>query len=295
MKRRIERRFVPISEFEFRAGGASEDGADKPPELVGYASVFGQETEISDWFGGWREMVAPGAFRKTIKESDIRALWNHDPNIVLGRNKAGTLQLKEDEHGLHTVIQPPDNEWGRPVLDAVKRGDVTGMSIAFQVVKEQIERPAKESQELPKRTIKEAKLFDVSPVTFPAFEQTEIDARSGLRSLPDDPETDVLLRAAALARWAQRGMVLTAEEMRTISEAVGIYKMLPGEPEPESGEDESLWTLRNHSPEAQGDEPAAHPSAAEADASSAQDAYSHSEAARARRLQLLRLGMEATR
>lgn len=272
-KRQIERRFVPISEFEFRAE------ADKPPELVGYASVFNQETEIGDWFGSWREMVAPGAFRKTIKESDIRALWNHDPNIVLGRNKAKTLELHEDETGLHTVIRPPDNEWGRPVLDAVRRGDVTGMSIAFQVLKEQIERPAKESQELPKRTIKEARLFDVSPVTYPAFEQTSIDARSdgSLGGSAAKENEDVLLRAAALVRWAQRGLVLTADERSAIAEVVGIYEGVSGEPAASGDADESPFHLR-HSPEAH-DEPVA------VDAG-------HSAEARARRLRLILMQTE---
>jgi uncharacterized protein len=192
MANNIEKRFIPFTEFELR------EDADKPPELVGHASVFNQETVIADWFDEWREVVAPGAFRKTIKEADIRALFNHDPNIVLGRNKAGTLELKEDDIGLHTVIMPPDNEWGRPVLDAVRRGDVTGMSISFQVVKQSIERPKEGSQELPKRTIKEVKLFDVGPVTFPAFEQTDISARA--KAIRDAMQDDVLLLAGALAR-----------------------------------------------------------------------------------------------
>ena len=167
-KRAIEHRVLPL-DIELRA----VDGL--PGQLVGHAAVFNQWSTISDWFGdGWDESVAPGAFRKTIKEADIRALWNHDPNIVLGRNKAGTLELREDDTGLLTTITPPDNEWGRPIMDAVRRGDVSGMSIAFQVIKEEWERPTKkpaadEPRERPKRTIKEAQLLDVSPVTFPGF------------------------------------------------------------------------------------------------------------------------------
>jgi len=165
---KIEWRFLPLDGAEVRADGAAR-------KLDGYAAVFNREAII---WGLWREEVAPGAYSKTIQEGDIRALWNHDTNIVLGRNKAGTLRLAEDSKGLRTEIDPPDNEWGRPVVDAVQRGDVTGMSIAFRVIKEEWIYPPKDSRELPKRTIREAKLYDVSPVTFPAFEQTSISARS---------------------------------------------------------------------------------------------------------------------
>lgn len=218
----IQKRFVPITGFELR------EEADKVPELIGHASVFNQETVIADWFDEWREVVAPGAFRKTLKEADIRALWNHDPNIVLGRNKAGTLELSEDDIGLLTTIRPPDNEWGRPVLDAVRRGDVTGMSISFQVVRESVEWPDKDSKELPKRTIKEAKLFDVGPVTFPAFEQTDISARA--KAITEAMQDDVLLLASALARRAERGYQLTAEDRGLITEAIHLLSNVPEAP-----------------------------------------------------------------
>jgi HK97 family phage prohead protease len=262
-KQRIEHRLVPFTAFEVRT---DTDGA---PELVGYASVFNQEAIIEDWFDQWREEVAPGAFKKTLKEGDIRALFNHDPNIVLGRNKAGTLELAEDEHGLHTVIKPPDNEWGRPVLDAVRRGDVTGMSIGFRVIKQEWYWPPKGSLELPKRTIKEFQLFDVSPVTFPAFEQTEIAARSpfSARALPAEIlQEDELLRAGALARRAQLGMELSAEERAALREAVSIL----------SGELEE--PAHSHSSGAADGEPPG-----------GEDSARHSTEARARRLRLMRM------
>jgi len=255
MKDKIERRLVPLDGFELRADG------DGPPELVGYASVFNQEAVISSWFDEWREQVAPGAFKKTIREGDIRALFNHDPNIVLGRNKAGTLELREDDHGLYTRILPPDNEWGRPVVDAVQRGDVTGMSITFSVVKQEMWWPEKGSQELPKRTIKEARLYDVSPVTFPAFEQTEIAARAALQTVLGE---DVLLRAGALARRAQMGMALSAEDRAILAEAVAILESVTREPR----------GIPSHSPVAADDEP---------------PVIRHSAEARARRLRLIRM------
>jgi uncharacterized protein len=236
MANNIEKRFIPFTEFELR------EDADKPPELVGHASVFNQPTEISDWFETWNETVAPGAFRKTLKEADIRALFNHDPNIVLGRNKAGTLELKEDDIGLHTVIRPPDNEWGRPVLDAVRRGDVTGMSISFTVVKESVEYPKEGSQDLPKRTIKEVKLYDVGPVTFPAFEQTDISARA--KAIRDAMQDDVLLLAGALARRAERGYQMTQQERALVADAINILSNVTREP-----------VSDDHSPEATDTEP----------------------------------------
>lgn len=263
-KGKIERRVVPFTEFELRA-----DGKDGATELVGYAAVFNQETVIASWWSEWREEVSPGAYSKTLQEGDIRALWNHDQNVVLGRNKAGTLDLSEDDHGLHSVIRPPDNEWGRPVLDAVQRGDVTGMSITFRVVKQEMWYPPKGADELPKRTIKEAQLFDVSPVTFPAFEQTEISARS----LPEAViEEDVLLRAGALFRRAQMGMVLTAEERRVIAEAVRMMSGLE-EPGAQDGAD--------HSSGATDGEPR-----------DGEIVVAHSADARARMLRLMRMQME---
>ena len=200
----IERRYVPASTFEVRG--------DKEPELDGYASVFNQETVIAGLF---REEVAPGAFTKTIGEQDIRALWNHDVNIVLGRNKAGTLTLSEDATGLRSVIKPPDNEWGRPIVDAIKRGDVSQMSIAFRAIKQEWYYPDRNSQELPKRTIREARLYDVSPVTFPAFEQTSISARAaGIETIGDEDPFEIVRR---LVRCAERGLVLTPEDRQLIA------------------------------------------------------------------------------
>jgi hypothetical protein len=222
MNNNTERRFIPFTQFELREA----DG--KPPELVGHASVFNQETVIQSWFDEWREEVAPGAFKKTIKEGDIRSLFNHDPNIVLGRNKAGTLELSEDEVGLYTIIHPPENQWGQTVTDAIRRGDVTGMSIIFQPVKESWWFPDKGSKELPKRTLKEAKLFDVGPVTFPAFEQTDISARS--KAIEAASEDDILLLAGRLARRAEHGYTLTSEERGLLADAIDLLHNVSEEP-----------------------------------------------------------------
>src|SRR4030042_336577 len=201
-----ELRYMPF-DWELR------EEANKPPKLVGYASVFNQEVEI---FGLWREKVSPGAFKKTIKESDIRALWNHNTDLVLGRNKSGTLSLAEDDHGLNVEIVPPDTQAGRDALTSIKRGDVSQMSIAFQIIKQEWFTP-EDKKVLSLRTIHEMKLYEVSPVTFPAFEKTTISARSALEP---DAENDPRDEALRLSLAADHGLELTTEQRQIIAAAV---------------------------------------------------------------------------
>jgi HK97 family phage prohead protease len=163
MKNKRELRYL---NFELRE--------DEDSKLIGYASLFNIEAVI---WGIWREQIALGAYTETIIEDDIRALWNHDTGIVLGRNKAGTLHLSEDAKGLKVEIEPPDTQWGRDAVTSIKRGDVSQMSIAFCVKEDSCSYPA-DSRELPLRTNQKSCLFEVSPVTFPAFIQTSISARS---------------------------------------------------------------------------------------------------------------------
>ncbi|MBF8255863.1 MAG: phage prohead protease, family, partial [Anaerolineales bacterium] len=104
----VERRFVPSAELRVDDGGEGEG-----PKIKGLAAVF---NKLSEDLGGFREKIAPGAFAKTLKEADVRALWNHNPDFVLGRNKAGTLDLEETERGLSVVNEPPDTTWARDLL-----------------------------------------------------------------------------------------------------------------------------------------------------------------------------------
>lgn len=145
------------------------------PKISGYAAVF---NVLSDDLGGFREKVLPGAFEKSIREDDIRALWNHDPNYVLGRNTAGTLKLEEDEHGLKIEIDPPETQYARDLMASMKRGDVDQMSFGFYTISDNWH---KEEDQVVRDLVK-AKLFDVSPVTFPAYPQTVVHARDILNA-----------------------------------------------------------------------------------------------------------------
>lgn len=139
--------------------------------LQGYAAVFDVPTVI---MGLFEERVAPGAFTDAIGRDDVRALFNHDPNLVLGRSSAGTLRLTQDDQGLRYDITPPDTTTGRDVSALVSRGDVQGSSFSFDVEAQSWDYP---KGALPVRTITRAKLYDVGPVTFPAYEQTTVSAR----------------------------------------------------------------------------------------------------------------------
>ena len=161
----IERRTFPLTEFRME-----EKGSD-PPKIVGYAAVFNQ---LSEDLGGFREKIAPGAFKKTIQEADIRALWNHNPDYVLGRNKSGTLKLEEDNHGLRIEVTPPDTTWAKDLITSMKRGDVDQMSFGFRTIKDRWEGERGNNI----RTLLEVELYDVSPVTYPAYPQTTVEARS---------------------------------------------------------------------------------------------------------------------
>ena len=140
--------------------------------LEGYAAIFGAEADI---YGLFREQIAPGAFDKTIRESDVRALFNHDPSLVLGRTKAGTLRLETDDRGLRYEIDLPNTQTARDLWTLVDRGDVSQSSFAFEAV---LGKEEWQGGDPPLRILREVRLWDVSPVTYPAYEATVVQARA---------------------------------------------------------------------------------------------------------------------
>jgi len=146
---------------------------DDRPVIEGHAAVFDEEAVIGDYF---REVIKPGAFTRAIKEKqDVRALWNHDANHVLGRTKAGTLHLSEDKRGLKIAIDPPDTQFANDLLTSIKRGDIDQMSFAFRAVEEKwIEKKG----EMSLRELHDLDLYDISPVTYPAYAATDVGLRS---------------------------------------------------------------------------------------------------------------------
>lgn len=147
------------------------DGDNKEMVIEGYFAVFNSETEL--WPGAFEE-IAPGAFDNTLS-NDIRALINHDTGLVLGRNKAGTLELKADSRGLWGSIRINPNDTDAVNLyERVKRGDVDQCSFGFNILNEEADY---RDDGTVKWTIKEVDLHEVSVVTFPAYEETGVQAR----------------------------------------------------------------------------------------------------------------------
>lgn len=180
MKGNVERRhYAHVSGLDVRSSG-------RRPIISGYAARF---NSLSGDLGGFREIIRPGAFRSAIATSDIRALWNHDANMVLGRTKAGTLRVEETDGGLYVEIDPPDTAAGRDALEMIRRGDVTQMSFAFKLAPGG-DTWSKASDGTARREITRfAEVFDVSPVTYPAYADTEVSVRSLLEARglnPDD-------------------------------------------------------------------------------------------------------------
>lgn len=166
---RLERQLRSIqTEFQTR-----EDG--EALIIEGYFAVFNSNYEIAP---GMSESIAPGAFDNTLAD-DIRALVNHDSTLVLGRTTAHTLELRVDGHGLwgRIIINPNDTD-AMNLYERVKRGDVSQCSFGFDILDEETEFLENGDVHW---TIKEVKVYEVSCCTFPAYESTNIDARSKQR------------------------------------------------------------------------------------------------------------------
>lgn len=190
---------------------AASDGAG--PFITGIGSPYGQATRIEGWYDEWDEIVASGAWKRTIGRpgADIVSCFNHDTDRLLGRTSAGTLTLTETDDGLRykTYINPADPN-AMSVWAQVERGDVTGASVWFRVLSEKWDEPDDENgYERPVRTILEAELFEVGPVVFPAFPQTTADTRvATMRHLghtrAEVSVVDGALRAAGVTQCAAR-------------------------------------------------------------------------------------------
>ncbi len=185
----FERRYFSATEIRLK----DDDG--ESPGITGYAAVFDKWSEDLGWF---KEKIAPGAFKVTIEKGDVRALINHDPNLIIGRTKNDTLRLWEDDKGLGYEVDLPDTSYANDLRESISRRDITQNSFGFQTLQDEW------SEDGSRRTLIEVKLFDVSPVTFPAYKQTNVKIR--LRDLGIDYDG----LGAALLR-STRGVIMDSD------------------------------------------------------------------------------------
>jgi Escherichia/Staphylococcus phage prohead protease len=213
--RLLERRTV-TGEVESRAKGSDI-------YVEGYASVFEKR---SGNLGGFVEKVRNTAFNKTVKEADVRALWNHDPQYVLGRTSARTLDLSVDNNGLYYRALLPNTTYAKNLAALLERRDVRESSFTFFKIQDEWDLT---EEGYPQRSLVEVGLIDVAPVTFPAYE----DATSGVA------------RRAALDGLARRCGIDGCQIESELDSEEAIKEAIQRLLEPEESTDES----RDHKPD----------------------------------------------
>lgn len=227
--RTIVSRSWPLQELRVRQEGEKS-------QLSWYAAVF---DSLSEDLGGFRERVGRRAFNKTVKEHDIRALFNHNPDFVMGRNRTGTLSLHVDHEGLRAEVDLPDTQWARDLSVSVERGDINAGSFAFEVVRETWDW-GKEGDQIV-RVLDEVRLYDVSIVSYPAYPATE---GVSLRAvLPPGIDPDDLLHPLVRLR---AGAPLGDDERGRLESVLTQIRgaITAPEPDPEPGDHSAAAAAR---------------------------------------------------
>ena len=213
---------VFTNEFEVR-----EDASGMT--LTGYAARFNQPSEPLPFI----ERIAPGAFKRSLKSrNDIKLLWNHNTDMVLGSTRAGTLTLTEDELGLRVQATLPDNTWGRDAKVSIQRGDVTGFSFGFTVPSGGDSWSADGNE----RTLKSVRLLEVSTgVAFPAYPSTNGTAQvRGLDKIAERNGLDADALADALLKL-EDGQPISTDEKEMLSRVISDLSPVEEQPAPDLG------------------------------------------------------------
>ncbi|PJE80685.1 hypothetical protein CI610_00346 [invertebrate metagenome] len=187
--------FMNKTDYETRIGTVElRQEGQSDPKIVGYAARY---DVLSENLGGFRETILPGAFDNVL-DNDVRALFNHEPALILGRTVSGTLDITSDGDGLHYTIDPPDTQYARDLMKSMQRGDVSQSSFAFTVDRDSWDED--EDGRMVRTIHAVRRLYDISPVTYPAYPDTDAALRS------------VILKEAVTGRQALRSAQLYALE-----------------------------------------------------------------------------------
>ena len=181
------------SNLERRMSGAARVDLSSDRRIRGTAIVF---NALSVDLGGFREIIKPEAVSRTIREGlDVRALVDHDTSKIIGRTRAGTLELSADHRGLRVVIDPPNTTYARDLMESLERGDISGMSFGFRVLSDEWRM----DDGGPIREVLDMSVSEVSIVGFPAYPTTDVQV--ALRSLDQFRQTQAGNRLDYLRKW----------------------------------------------------------------------------------------------
>jgi hypothetical protein len=212
-------RYFDLDELEMRAGKGEGER-----RLSGHGAVY---DKLSVDLGGYRELFEQGTFSDSIAKDDIRSLRDHNSSYILGRTKSGTLLLEEDKKGVKFDVSLPDTSYANDLVVSVERKDVTGCSIIFSVEQERWFVDGEEVEFLDalmamwdekkhkvERHVNKGRLYDIGPVTFPAYPQTDVKARA-MESIIG---LDYSVLGAALFK-SERGLPLDEKESKLLAKA----------------------------------------------------------------------------
>jgi HK97 family phage prohead protease len=165
----------------------------------------------------YEEIISRGAAKESLANDDVRAVWNHNYDIVLGRSSAGTLTLEEKEDGVHVGIDFPDSQEGRDKYESVSRGDVSQMSFGFDILEENVVTDDRNGDKrIIRSRVEKIKLWEVSPVTFPAYENTSINARDRVSTLRE--------KAAVLSPTGENESEVRSREIEIMKMRSEVWK-----------------------------------------------------------------------
>lgn len=170
----IEKRYISGPDL---IGFRNDEGEEGKPTFYGYGAVF---NSLSEPMFGFREVIEPGFFDDVLND-DVRALIDHNPSLILGRTKSGTLTISVDEKGLYYEAKSPGTSFANDLAISMQRGDVTQSSFAFSLTGDGEYWEEDEEGRVIRHLTKAKKLYDVSPVTYPAYPE----ASSGKRGMEE--------------------------------------------------------------------------------------------------------------
>jgi len=202
----VRKSSVVKEQREFRMENAEQNGNT----IRGYAAVYNSDSE---WMGGFYEQIETGAFDEVLND-DVRAYFNHDENLLLGRVSSGTLRISTDKRGLFYEVDLPKTSYANDLVELMQRGDVNQSSFAFLIERDRWEQRDGVTYRIIEKV---SRLIDVSPVSMPAYPS----ATSELKKRDLEPETKAEVETAADEQTPESN---STESANVDDSAIYLYK-----------------------------------------------------------------------